>query len=211
MFIIEPSYEILTQIDGVAMLKRIEKYARVCYKSEDLITDDSYIKFLTNIVLTNHHESIIEHEYITVKFTVDRGVSHELVRHRIANYTQSSTRYCNYSKGKFGNAITAVNMSSHFTGENAEALQTLWEHAMIHAEKTYMEMINLGVSPQIARSVLPNSLMTEIIMTANLREWRHILELRTAKGAHPQMREIMILLLREFREKIPLLFDHIEI
>lgn len=207
MKLIKPSFEILTEFDGVAMLKRIEKYARVCYKSEDLITDDSYIKFLTNIVLTNHHESIIEHEHIAVKFTIDRGVLLELTRHRLASFTVSSTRYCNYSKDKFGNEITLIDPSNHFKTQEAHLV---WDNLVEASQEAYMKLLEIGESPQMARSILPNSLMTEVVMTANLREWRHVLELRTAKNAHPQMSEVMIPLLKKFQNRIPLLFDHIK-
>lgn len=206
MNVIEQSYEILTPIDGKEILKKIESYARVCYKSEGLITEDSYLNFIEKVVLTNNHESVIEHEYVTVRFIIDRGLSHELVRHRIANFTQSSTRYCNYSKGKFNSEISVINPIEHFKSKDSE---NIWKVAMSAAEEKYMQLIENGESPQMARSVLPTSLMTEIIVTANLREWRHILKLRTSNGAHPQIRSIMLKLLGDFKNKIPLLFDNI--
>jgi thymidylate synthase (FAD) len=206
MNVVEQSYEILTPIDGKEILKKIESYARVCYKSEGLITEDSYLNFIEKVVLTNNHESVIEHEYVTVRFIIDRGLSHELVRHRIANFTQSSTRYCNYSKGKFNSEISVINPTEHFKSKDSE---NIWKVAMGAAEEKYMQLIENGESPQMARSVLPTSLMTEIIVTANLREWRHILKLRTSNGAHPQIKSIMLKLLGDFKNKIPLLFDNI--
>ena len=206
MKIIEPKYEIIDKINGNEILKKIELFGRVCYKSEELITDGSAEKFV-NMILKNGHESVLEHEKISVRFICDRGVTHEIVRHRIASYSQESTRYCNYCKDKFGNELTFI--KPLFWNEKTEEF-TLWKRAMENVEKVYFEMISLGASPQEARSILPNSLKTEIIVTMNLREWRHFFKLRTGKRAHPQMREITIPLLNEMKEKIPIVFDDIE-
>ena len=147
-------------------------------------------------------------------------MSHELVRHRIASYSQESTRYCNYSKDKFDNQITFVipewldieeGNYSYYTFENRENKELLiWLEAMDIAQEKYNALIKNGWQPQQARSVLPNSLKTEIVMTANLREWREVFRQRTAKAAHPQMREIMIPLLEELKTKLPIIFNDIK-
>lgn len=207
MNIIEPSIEILDTVDGISILKKIEKIGRVCYKSENSITEESAAPFIKKI-LQSGHESVIEHESVSVKVTCDRGVSHEIVRHRIASYSQESTRYCNYSKNKFGSELTFI--KPLFWGENSE-LYKIWKEDMQHAEETYMQLIAKGAKPQEARSVLPNSLKTEIVITMNLREWRHFFRLRTSNAAHPQMREVAIMILQEFKERIPVFFDDIEV
>lgn len=205
MKIIEPGFEILDLIDGNELLKKIERIGRVCYKSEIGITNDSAIKFVKNIV-KNGHESVIEHEKITVKIICDRGVSHELVRHRIASYSQESTRYCNYYADKFGNELTFI--KPYFWNEDI-AKYKIWENTMFCIEKAYMQLIEAGAKPQEARSVLPNSLKTEIVVTMNLREWRHFFKLRADKAAHPQMRQIALPLLKKFQEDIPVIFDNL--
>ena len=205
MKIIKADIEILSPIDGQEILKRIEQAGRVCYKSEDKITDGSAERFVANI-LKRGHEAVLEHQSITVKFICDRGVSHEIVRHRLAAYCQESTRYCNYSKDGFGNEITVVEpcFLEHDTPQWAA-----WESAMKNAEFSYFRMLELGCTPQEARSVLSNSLKTEVVMTANLREWRHFFQLRTAKAAHPQMRELTRPLLCTMQELVPVVFDDI--
>jgi thymidylate synthase (FAD) len=203
MKIIESSHEIIDDIDGEAILKKIEKCGRTAYKSEDKITLDSAKNFVAGI-MKRGHESVIEHVSITVKFVCDRGVTHELVRHRLCAFTQESTRYCNYNK----KGMTVIDPSSTFWLNN-DFCYDHWLNHMVECEKVYNTLINHGATPQEARSVLPNSLKTEIVTTANLREWRHILQLRTAKSAHPQMREMMIPLLRDFKRLIPVIFDDI--
>lgn len=205
MKIIEPYIEILDIIDGNKILKNIERYGRVCYKSEELITNNSAATFVKKL-LESGHESVIEHEKISVRVICDRGVSHEIVRHRIASYSQESTRYCNYWKDKFGSELTFI--KPVFWYEDSKEYE-IWREMMEKIEKQYMNLIQLGVKPQEARSILPNSLKTEIIITMNLREWRHFFRLRTSAAAHPQMREIAEMILNEFREKIPVLFDRI--
>lgn len=207
MKIIKASAEIVTPIDGDAILKAIEQAGRVCYKSEDKITESSAEKFVANIIKRGH-EAVIEHQSITVKFVVDRGVSHEIVRHRVASYCQESTRYCNYSKDGFGNEITVIEPC--FLQRGTEKF-SLWRSACECSEETYFLLLNEGATPQEARSVLPNSLKTELFMTANLREWRHFFKLRCSPAAHPQMREVAIPLLREFQKQIPVIFDDIEV
>ena len=205
MKIIKPSIELMDEIDGGEILKKIERIGRVCYKSEDRISDSSAETFVRNIVKSGH-ESVLEHVSITVKVICDRGVSHEIVRHRIASYTQESTRYCNYRNGKFKGEITVIEPC--FWEEGTYQYNS-WKTAAEMAEKAYMSMIENGATPQEARSVLPNSLKTELVMTMNLREWRYFLKLRTEKNAHPQMREIASMILKEFKGKIPVIFEDI--
>lgn len=205
MRIIEPYFEILDDIHGTDILERIERYGRVCYKSEDRISEGTAQKFISNI-LKRGHESVIEHEKISVRIICDRGVTHEIVRHRIASYSQESTRYCNYCENKFGNELTFI--KPFFWKEDDEKM-ILWENCMSEIEETYNKMIEMGAHPQEARSILPNSLKTEIIVTMNLREWRHFFKLRSSKRAHPQMRQIACMILNEFKEKIPVIFDDI--
>jgi thymidylate synthase (FAD) len=203
---IKAGYEILTPIDGMAVLKHIERIGRVCYKSEDRITDDSCRAFIKKLI-ERGHEAMIEHYSFSVKFTCDRGVSHEIVRHRIAAFAQESTRYCNYSRAQFGEEITVI--EPLFFGRNSKEYGE-WYCGCHEAEKAYFNLLNDGATPQEARSVLPNSLKTEIVMTANLREWRHFFKLRTANTAHPQMQEITRPLLSELKGLIPEVFDDIE-
>lgn len=214
MKIIKPYAEILTPIDGVEVLKFIEMVGRKCYKSEDKITDESAYKFVETLIKYGH-EAMIEHYNVSVLFVCDRGVSHEIVRHRIASYAQESTRYCNYSKDKYDNEVTFIEpffwAGPHSTFSTTESCYEEWEKSCKVAEETYLNMLKLGkASPQEARSVLPNSLKAELVMTTNLREWRHFFKLRTAEGAHPQMREIAIPLLKAFKHLIPVVFDDIE-
>lgn len=205
MNIIEPSYIIEEKIDGWEVLKKIEQIGRVCYKSEEKITENSARIFVEKLIESGH-ESVIEHEKITVRLICDRGVSHEIVRHRIASYSQESTRYCNYKTDKFGKELTFI--KPYFWAEDKEKF-AIWEETMLFIEKAYMELIQMGANPQEARSVLPNSIKTEIVVTMNLREWRHFFKLRVSKAAHPQMRQLAVPLLGEFQRKIPILFDDI--
>lgn len=205
MRIVNPSV-IVTPIDGVQLLKNIERYKRTCYKSEDKITDDSYIEAVTDLIKRGH-ESMIEHEKITVRIICDRGVSHEIVRHRIAAYSQESTRYCDYNGDKFGGEVTFIR-PFFYKGESKE--YRVWEYAMKHLEAAYKTLRAMESPAQEARSVLPNSLKTEIVVTYDLREWRHFFSLRAEKSAHPQMRQIAIPLLLYFKQNIPVIFDDIE-
>jgi thymidylate synthase (FAD) len=200
------SAEILPLISADTMLKHIETCGRVCYKSEERIGDGSAEAFIRGIIARGH-ESVLEHCSITVRIICDRGVSHELVRHRLASYSQESTRYCNYSKDKFGNEITVI--QPRFLLRKSEAWNA-WRDACVTAEEIYFEMLENGCTAQEARAVLPNSLKTEVMMTANIREWRHILKLRTSPAAHPQMREIMSLLYDQLMAYAPVLFDDIK-
>jgi len=211
MRIIEPSYEILTEISerGIKELQHIEKIGKVCYKSESNITEDGEsAKKFVKMLIGRGHEAMIEHSSLSVKFTVDRGVSHELVRHRIASFEQESTRYCNYSKDKFDNGITFI---KPFFFEEGTDKYNDWIQAMAIVEESYLTLIGRGATPQEARSVLPNSTKTEITITANYREWRLFFKLRTAKAAHPQMQEVTRQLLKELKEKLPIIFDDIKV
>ena len=205
MRIIEPYFEILNMPDGLSILKHIELAARTCYKSEDKMKKDSAYNLLRALIKSGHH-SVFEHVSITVRIICDRGISHEIVRHRLCSFSQESTRYANYSKDKFGNEITLI---KPFYWEEKSDEYKEWLSAMFKAEATYLNLIKMGASPQEARSVLPNSLKTEIIVTANLREWRHIFDLRCAKASHPQIREIMLPLLNEFNKNIPVIYEDI--
>ncbi|MCI5610332.1 MAG: FAD-dependent thymidylate synthase [Roseburia sp.] len=219
---IKASYEILTPISegGIKELQHIEKIGRVCYKSEDYITEDgeSARKFVA-MLIRNGHEAMIEHSFLSVKFTVDRGVSHELVRHRIASFAQESTRYCNYAKDKFGAECAFIdlepgimldNKMKKMSGEEIALVMAEWTSAMEDVERHYMRLLELGATPQIARAVLPNSTKTEITVSANYREWRNFFKLRVPADVHPQMREVTIPLLRELKGMIPVIFDDIE-
>lgn len=206
MKIIKPGVQFITPVDGDMILQRLEQCGRVCYKSEDKITNGSARKFVASIIKRGH-EAVLEHCSVTVKFICDRGVSHEIVRHRVASYCQESTRYCNYSKDGFGGEITVIKPCYL---EEGTKVYTLWKNLCSCAEQVYLSMLDDGCSPQEARAILPNSLKTEVVMTANMREWRHFLKLRCAKAAHPQMREVACMLLEQFKEKIPVIFDDIE-
>ena len=202
MRVIEPSFEIITPIDREAILRHIELCGRVCYKSEGNISEGSAERLIKHM-LDRGHESPIEHFSISVRVICDRGVSHEWVRHRIASYSQESTRYCNYAKDKFGNEITFIKPAGIDVGADA---YSVWAAAMKDAERSYLDLLKLGVAPENARSVLPNSLKTEFICTMNLREWRHFFELRTSPAAHPDMRAVACPLKEEFHKLLPELF-----
>lgn len=206
MRVVNAGYEILTPIRGDELLM-IERAGRTCYKSEDKMTQGSAEKFVKMLIERNH-EAMLEHSSLTIKFRCDRGVSHELVRHRLASFGQESTRYCNYASDRFDNGVTFIK-PYFFDGDSREAI---WTAAMETAEKCYLELIKHGATPQEARSVLPNSVKTEVVMTANYREWRHFFNLRAARAtgpAHPQMEEITQPLLCELVKKIPVVFDDI--
>ncbi len=214
MQVIKPSIEIIDMGDYEKIVKKIERIGRVCYKSEGKITEDSAEKFIKGL-LTRQHESVIEHENVTVRFVCDRGVTHEIVRHRIASYSQESTRYCNYSGDKFDNQITVIDLASGFqydlSKENDKAKYEVWTKAMENAEQSYFRMLELGATPQEARSVLPNSLKTEIVVTMNLRSWRNFFRLRVDSHAHPQMREVATMLYEEFQKRLPVFVADLDI
>ena len=208
MKIIAPYHEIISKIYGAEMLRNIELCGRVCYKSEDRITDGSAEKMVAALIRSGH-EAMLEHYSFTVKFICDRGIANELVRHRIASFAQESSRYCCYAKDKFGKELTFINPCFWEPDSDNYAR---WFHEMDESEKTYLAMIESGATPEQARDILPTSIKTEIVMTANLREWRHFFKLR-AEGVtgkpHPQMLEITIPFLKEIKQKIPVVFDDI--
>ena len=203
MRLIKPGYEILTPLDGLTELKTIELAARNCYKSENAITKDGEsAKKMVKMLIGRGHEAMLEHSFLSVRFTCDRGVTHELVRHRLCAFAQESTRYCNYSGKKFDRNVRFI-IPFFFNDEQL----ALWTDACARAEAAYFDLLNTGATPQEARTVLPNSTAADIVMSGNFREWRHILRLRTAKDAHPQMREIMCPLGEELQQRIPVVFD----
>lgn len=222
MRLIKPYYEILTQIDGNNILQLLELAGRTCYKSTDRMTQESAIRFCKNI-LNRNHESVIEHYSITIKFVVSRSFTHELVRHRLCSFSQESTRYVKYNSDNASSKHITFIIPLWFykyiqpgmyeygdiTDIKDEAAQR-WFASCLQDEENYNYLIAQGQKPEEAREVLPNCLKTEIITTANLREWRHIFKLRTAHAAHPQMREIMMPLCLEFQSKIPIIFDDIQ-
>lgn len=205
MKIIKAKAEFVHPIDWERIMADLEAYGRVCYKSEDKITEESAERFIRGLI-QREHESVLEHEKLTARFICDRGVSHELVRHRLASYSQESTRYCNYSKGKFGGELTFIEPC--FWGQEDDR-RDIWVFGMHLAEQTYKTLLEEGATPQEARSVLPNSLKTEVVMTANLREWRHFFRLRCAPAAHPQMREVAEQLLAQAYAALPVLFEDV--
>ena len=209
MTIIDPSFTWLGNApDGDQMLANIAAAGRVCYQSESKSDNAAFVRKR----IRQGHESILEHEKISVRIICDRGVSHELVRHRIASYSQESTRYCNYSKGKFGSELTFIRPYWDDRSISAEMirLRACWQEACLNAEWSYKKMIDAGCTPEAARAVLPNCLKTEVVMTANLREWRHFFKLRCAPAAHPDMRIIANMLLTAFKDVVPVVFDDIE-
>lgn len=241
MKVIKAHYQIMTpDMDdpktAADIYREIEESGRTCYVSEAAMTDESGEKFVRTLV-KNGHEAMIEHASMKVKFIVDRGVSHEIVRHRLCSFAQESTRYCNYSKGKFGSEITVIEpcffmgipkerraqireetdsvVTSNrlpLTLEGKELQYYHWYNSCREAEVAYLSMLDAGATPQEARSVLPNSLKTTLIVKADMREWRNIFKLRAAGEhgkPHPQMLEIMVPLLNECKLKLPALFDDI--
>lgn len=210
MKIIEPGFKVMTKINRPEILKLIEECGRTCYKSDAKITDNSASTFVRSLIKRNH-TAMIEHFSITVKFFCDRGVSHEIVRHRIASFAQESTRYCNYIKDDFGSEITVI--KPMFLEEGTDGYRT-WREICIRAENAYFDLLEWGCTPEEARSVLPTSLKTEIVVTMNLREWRHFFNLRalgTTGKPHPQMKEIALPLLNHFKEVLPEVFDDLEV
>jgi thymidylate synthase (FAD) len=211
MLIVEPYAKMLgprntetifDEHDGLHMLKRIEYYTRVSHRSEDSITEDSWRRLITASVMEHGDMSVIEHEKVTVEALVDRGITHEWVRHRIGSYTQESTRFVNYAK-KGGEAKV---VEPEFPNVDAA---NIWRDAMIDAETAYMRLLDKGCKPQIARSVFPTGLASKIIVTFNLRTWRHFFIMRTSAEAHPQMKQVTLPLLADFKRTIPILYDDI--
>lgn len=188
-----------TYEQGIYILKNIEAVARTCYQSADKITDDSYLK-MVKILRDNKHDAMLEFGNMTVRFVMDRGVSHEMVRQRLCSFAQESTRYVSRKN------IEVVCAEQISLDEEAFAV---WCDAMTHAEQAYGKLLDLGLKPEIARDVLPTCLKTEIVVSCNIREWRHIFELRCDHKAHPSMRALMIPLLEDAKKLIPIVFDDI--
>lgn len=222
MILVKPYFKIEDEVDGEKILKNLERYGRTCYKSEAKITADSAARFVRGIIKSGH-ESVVEHEKVTVRIICDRGVTHEIVRHRLASYSQESTRYCNYGggatfiipfwvrlkEGEYREASDVFPPRNDRAWEHLEYAEQIWFSAMLDNEKAYTGLLRAGWTPQEARTVLPNSLKTEIVVTYNLREWRHFLKVRCSPKAHPQMREIAVPLLKEFQKRTPIIFDDI--
>lgn len=191
--------------DGISLLRHVEWCARISHRSEEAVTPDSYDRLLRSVVLQHGDWSVVEHASVSVDFYVDRGITHELVRHRLFAFTQESTRFVNYEK-KMPPSFVVPPLQEPLTGES----ERIWGTAIAAVEDAYRKLISLGVAPQIARSVFPNALASRIIITGNLRNWRHFFLMRTTKEAHPQMREVTIPLLEEFKQKIPIFYEDIE-
>ena len=202
MKVIAPAVRVYINLSRQDLLKGLETFGRTCYKSEDKITEQSASSFVKRLIAKGHL-SVIEHFSITVKFVCDRGVTHELVRHRLASFSQESTRYANYSDEKFGSELTFI--KPLFWDEGSHEYRC-WYAAVGVAEAAYMDLLEMGARPEQARSVLPNSLKSELVMTCNLREWRHVLDLRSHPAAHPQMREIINPLKELFADYLPEVF-----
>lgn len=209
--IIKPSFEIL---NINASLPLLELAGRTCYKSEERITDESSLDFIRGII-KRKHETILEHGTMMVRFIHNRGFTHELVRHRLACFSQESTRYVNY-QNKGIQFINNYENSDACLGEWGvgrpflESPDFIWFEAMSQAARLYNSLITGGRKPESARGVLPNDLKTEIVMTANLREWRHVFSLRalgTTGRPHPDMVRVMVPLLKETASRIPIIFD----
>jgi len=232
MKIVQPYACILTE--GIGALQHIEWCGRISHRSEDQQTDDSWQRFIETVVMGHGDWSIVEHATVTVDALVDRGVTHEWVRHRLFSYTQESTRFVNYAKQKDGkpqNPASFIypkpdvvcplcesgnelephpdNPNCLMHGAEACTYDYVWLNAIKCAEEYYKYLIVNGWRPQEARSVLPNALASRLIVTGNLRNWRHFFIMRTTAEAHPQMRQVTIPLLKEFQQSFPLLFDDI--
>ena len=192
-----------TSDDGRFLLKRIEYCARISHRSEDAPADTE--RFLRSVIINHGDWSVVEHCSISVEFLVDRGITHELVRHRIFSFTQESTRFVNYLK-----RVSARFILPPFQEEDRLGASGVWHNTINACLEGYTQLIKLGCSPQIARSVLPNALSSKIVTTGNLRQWRHFFIMRTTKETHPQMREVTVPLLAEVQRVIPILFEDIE-
>lgn len=205
MLLVEPEIQV-EKYDGIRIMKNIERACRTCYRSEGLITEDSYKKLLKNCI-NRGHESILEHEKITIRMRCDIGVYKDLTRHRFGSFSIESTRYCNYGKDKFDRELKVIKPCNIDEDSN---LYAFWKNTMERIEMNYLHMTDNGATPDQMRMILPHSTAAEVTMTANIREWRHILELRCSKAAHPAIRQLLIPLLLKFKEDMPELFDAID-
>lgn len=189
---------------GRSILRSLERYGRTCYQSEGRTTANSATNFVRRLIRQGHF-SVIEHEKITARIVCDRGVSHEIVRHRLGSYSQESTRYCDYARTAGLKVIEPL----FFARDSAK--YRIWLKAMQDAEAAYQSLRAVGAAPQEARLVLPHSVKTEIIVTFNLREWRHFFHQRCGAGAHPQIREVAIMLLKQMQAYLPVVFEDFKI
>lgn len=205
MQIVDPYIQV-EKIDGKKIMRNIERACRTCYRSEGKITEESYKTLLKNCI-TRGHESVLEHEKITVRMYCDLGVYKDLTRHRIASFSIESTRYCNYGKDKFDNELKVIKPCNI---EEGTKLYENWKKACEAIEKNYMEMSKEGALPDQLRMILPHSIGAEVTMTANIREWKHILALRASKHTHPSIRQLLIPLLLHFKEIMPEIFEAVE-
>lgn len=203
MRIVEP-YIKVEKIDGTKIMKKIERACRTCYRSEGSITEDSYKRLLNNCI-TRGHESVLEHEKVTVRIYSDIGSYKDLTRHRFASFSVESTRYCSYDKDKYGNEISVINPVYI---EDKEIYE-VWKNTIQEMEKGYMKMKELGAATDMCRNLLPHSTAAEYTMTANIREWKHIFSLRANNHVHPAIRQVMIPLLKYFKEQMPEIFDDV--
>lgn len=203
MNLVEPWVKV-EKFDGKQIMKRIERACRTCYRSEGKITEDSYKNLIKNC-LTRGHESVLEHEKITVRIYNDIGSYKDLTRHRFASFSVESTRYCSYDKDKYGNQISVINPVYI---EDKEIYET-WKKTIEEMEKGYMRMKELGATTDMCRNLLPHSTAAEYTMTANIREWKHIFSLRANNHVHPAIRQVMIPLLKYFKEQMPEIFDEV--
>ena len=204
MKIVEPWVEV-EKIDGTKIMKRIERACRTCYRSEGKITEDSYKNLIKNCI-TRGHESVLEHEKVTVRIYSDIGSYKDLTRHRFASFSVESTRYCSYDQDKYGNEIKFINP----VYIEDKKVYELWQKTMQEIEKNYIEMKKLGATTDMCREVLPHSTAAEYTMTANIREWKHIFSLRANNHVHPSIRQIMIPLLKYFQKEMPEIFGDVE-
>ena len=204
MQIVDPYIQV-EKVDGLKIMKNIERACRTCYRSEGKISEESY-KTLLNNCITRGHESVLEHEKITIRMFCDIVVYKDLTRHRIASFSIESTRYCNYGKDKFNNEIKFIKPCNM---EGGTELYTKWENTCKEIEKNYIEMSKLGALPDQLRMILPHSTAAEVTMTANIREWKHILNLRASSHTHPSIRQLMIPLLLHFKEIMPEIFEDV--
>ena len=204
MKIVNPWIEV-EEIDGLKIMKKIERACRTCYRSEGSISEESYKNLLKNCI-NRGHESVLEHEKVTIRMYCDIGVYKDLTRHRFASFSIESTRYCSYDKDKYGNEIKCINPSYI---EDKE-IYAEWKKSMEDMEKHYMKMKELGASTDMCRLALPHSTAAEVTMTADIREWKHILELRTSNKAHPAIRQLLIPLLKYFQQEMPEIFLNVD-
>jgi thymidylate synthase (FAD) len=195
-----------TKVDGKICLQVIENMARISHRSEDKQTEDSWRRFIPAVVIEHGDWSVVEHAYACVIFRVDRGITHELVRHRLFSFTQESTRFVNGRKS-YPDGLEFIQPENI---QKPSPAYFSWLYACEAAEKTYLDMLDWGTRPQEARSILPNSLASTVAVTGNLRNWRHFFLMRTSKETHPDFRRVTIPLLAEFKQRIPILYEDIE-